>query len=181
MDVSSERGHVRRLIFGLTIVLIASGCAAMSPPIRMDASRGDTEVLAGEWYGSYAGDDRGGRRGTIVFKLVAGEDHAHGSVLMIPEGSTRAYERYHGDAPILEGQVRSQMLSIRVVHAGDGVVTGALDTYWDWDRDCPATTTFRGAINDGVIVGTFTTSFGAGVAEATGRWTISRVPGRRRP
>lgn len=170
-----------RLIIGLTVVLIASGCAAMAPPIRMDASPADAEILAGEWYGSYAGDDRGRRRGTIIFKLVAGEDHAHGSVLMIPEGSTRAYERYHGDAPILEGQVRSQMLSLRVVHARDGVVTGALDTYWDPDRGCPATTTFRGAITDGVIVGTFVTKFGTGVVEATGRWTVSRVPVRRRP
>jgi hypothetical protein len=66
------------------------------------------------------------------------------------------------------------------VRAIDGDVTGRLDPYWDPERDCPATTTFRGAIGDGVIAGTFTTSFGSGVTNATGRWAVTRQPPRAR-
>jgi hypothetical protein len=102
---------------------------------------------------------------------------------MIPEGWTRSYERYHGDAPIQGRRAESaQILTIRFVRAVDGAVTGRLDPYWDFDRDCPASTTFRGAIGDGIIAGTFTTTFGSSVAEATGRWSVRRQPPRaRRP
>ncbi|HYN10933.1 MAG TPA: hypothetical protein VES67_26355 [Vicinamibacterales bacterium] len=167
---------MRRLICGLAVVVLTSGCASFSPPIRLDTTPADAEILAGEWHGNYLAEDPPGRRGTIVFKLVAGEDHAHGSVLMIPEGSTRAYERYHGDAPVSSRQAAapSQVLTIRFVRAADGEVTGQLDPYWDPDRECPATTTFRGAIGDGVIAGTFTTRLGTGVTEATGRWRVVR-------
>lgn len=173
-----------RLILGLAVVVLMSGCAAVSPPIRLDTTPADAEILAGEWRGNYIAEDPPGRRGTIVFTLVAGEDHAHGSVLMVPEGATRGYERYHGDAPHSGRQpaAPSEVLTIRFVRATDGAVTGQLDPYWDPDRECPATTTFRGAIGDGVIAGTFTTRFGTGVTEATGRWRVvrgaSRPPGR---
>ena len=88
-----------RLIAALSLVPVGFGCASLSPPIRLEATPASLEQLAGEWYGDYVGDDPQARRGTIVFKLVWGEDHAHGDVLMIPAGSTRAYEKYRGDQP----------------------------------------------------------------------------------
>ncbi len=147
----------------------------------MDATAADVEMLNGEWFGDYLVDEPRGRRGTIVFKLIAEEDHAHGSVVMIPEGSTRAYERYHGDAPvpIRAGATLSQVLTIRFVRAIDGVVTGQLDPYWDPDRDCSASTLFTGSVQDGIIAGTFTTRFGTGVAEVSGRWKVTRSPVRQ--
>jgi hypothetical protein len=166
---------------GLVAAILVSGCASFSsPPIRLDATAAEVEMLGGEWSGDYLVDEPRGRRGTIVFKLVAEEDHAHGSVVMIPEGSTRAYERYHGDATVpARGLRSSQVLTIRFVRAIDGVVTGQLDPYWDPDRDCPALTLFTGTVQDSIIAGTFTTKFGTGVAEATGRWKVTRSPVRQ--
>jgi hypothetical protein len=173
---------VFRLICGLSLVLLAWSCASVSPPIRLEATPTALELLVGEWYGDYVGDDPPARHGTIVFKLVEGEDHAHGDVLMIPAGSTRAYERYHSDPSAVVGRDaprQSQMLTIRIVRTIDGSLTGQLDSYWDPDRDCVASTTFRGAIGDGVIGGTFTTKCGAsGAPDTTGRWKVTRLPPR---
>ena len=174
-----------RSIGGLSLIAFVSGCASFSPPIRLEATPAALEQLAGEWYGDYVGDDAPARRGTIVFKLVWGEDHAHGDVLMIPAGSTRAYERYLGDQPPMpepEGP-RSQVLTIQFVRATDGpFISGKLDAYWDPDRRCRAFTTFRGTIGDGMISGTFETRFAdAGAPEATtGRWNVARQPPRAR-
>jgi hypothetical protein len=160
------------------LLLLVSACATFSPPIPVETTPADAELLAGEWYGHYRGDGPGSRRGTIVFTLMAGEDHAHGDVLMIPAGSTRAYERYHGTGPLRTrvDQAPSQVLTIRFVRAIDGAITGRLDPYWDPDRDCIAFTTFAGVLQDGTIAGTFTTACGAGPAAATGRWTVTRLP-----
>jgi hypothetical protein len=165
---------------GLGALVLTAACASFSPspPIPLETTPADAEILAGDWYGNYVVGDEG-RRGSILFKLVAGEDHAHGNVLMIPEGWTRSYEKYRGDAPVQGRRLEpAQVLTIRFVRAVDGAVTGLLDPYWDPERDCPATTTFRGAIGDGVIAGTFTTSFGSGVTAATGRWRVTRQPPR---
>jgi hypothetical protein len=172
---------VRSLAAG--VLLLAPACASLSsPPIRLEMTPADAELLTGEWYGNYLVDEPHGRRGTLVFKLQSGDDHAHGSVLMIPEGSTRAYERYHRDPPLRGRQTAppSQVLTIRLVRAIDGAVSGELDPYWDPDRDCPATTRFRGVMGDGIITGTFTTRFGTGITTATGRWTVTRLPVRAR-
>jgi hypothetical protein len=160
---------------GLSVLLLVSGCASFSPPIPVDATPADVELLTGEWYGHYLGDEPRSRRGTIVFDLTAGEDHAHGSVLMIPAGSTRAYERHRGEPAARPGETAPpEVLTIRFVRAIDGLVSGALDPYWDPERNCTARTTFRGVIQDGTISGTFTTTFGAAVTEASGRWTVTR-------
>ena len=173
-----------RGICGLSLMAFVSGCASFSPPVRLAATPAALELLAGDWYGDYVADDPQGRRGTIVFKLVWGEDHAHGDVLMVPAGSTRAYERYHGDSPMPEPVgSRSEVLTIRFVRATDGpFITGQLDPYWDPDRRCRAFTRFRGTLGDGVISGTFETRFAdAAAPEATtGRWKVVRQPPRAR-
>jgi hypothetical protein len=46
---------------------------------------GSLDALAGDWFGIR--ERRTDRRGTIVFTIVAGEDHAHGDVLMSPQGA----------------------------------------------------------------------------------------------
>jgi hypothetical protein len=174
-----------RWICGVSLIALVSGCASFSPPVRVEATPAALELLAGDWSGDYVGDDPQARRGTIVFKLVWGEDHAHGDVIMVPAGSTRAYERYHGDQPPMpepEGS-RSQVLTIRFVRATDGpFITGQLDPYWDPDRRSRAFTSFRGTIGDGMISGTFETRFAdAGAPEATtGRWKVVRQRPRPR-
>lgn len=71
----------------LLAVLLASGCIHM-PPIRLEATPADLEMLAGQWNGEYTSPALG-RRGSIEFKLAAGQDQATGDVLMVPQGSGR--------------------------------------------------------------------------------------------
>jgi hypothetical protein len=136
----------------------------------LDGSPADLERLAGAWEGEYAGGPHG-RSGTIVFTLAAGEDHAHGDVLMIPEGSERGYSPYPGRT--LPDQA-PQVLTIRFVGANDGRVTGSLDRFWDPDSRCGAFATFRGTVSGPVMEGTFTSQCVDGRAPVTGRWKVRR-------
>jgi hypothetical protein len=168
----------RRLsIAGVLGFLISAGCATLSPPVRVEGQPADLEALVGKWSGEYVGDGARGRSGTIAFTLAAGENHAHGDVLMIPRGSTRPYERYDGREPIgprREPRPPAEMLTIHFVRAENGEVYGTLAPYWDPDRDCQAWTSFRGRIKGSVIEGTFASTYARPTAETTGRWRVTR-------
>jgi len=155
---------------------VAASCAFVAPRIEVAGTRGDLERLSGEWRGEYIGDRDHGRRGTIVFKLVAGEDHAHGDVVMIPEGRDRPYQRYQGDEqrPAPDLTPRSRVLEIRFVNALDDTVTGVLEPYWDPDRRTRASATFHGQLRDHTIEGRFTTTYANGDADTGGRWHVER-------
>lgn len=162
---------MRTIVAGLLALLAVPfvGCA-LAPPIVLDASPADLERLVGEWEGQYSGG-RYGRSGSIVFTLAAGEDHAHGDVLMIPEGSERGYSRYPGmDAT----RQLSQVLTIRFARAHGGGVTGSMDRYWDSDAKCATDTTFAGSVNGNVMEGTFTSTCDNGLVSVTGRWKVIR-------
>jgi hypothetical protein len=172
-----------RPVLAIAAAVLVTGCASLAPPIRLEATPGALEVLTGEWYGDYAVKGPYGRRGTIAFTLAAGEDHAHGDVLMIPEGATRGYMRVFGEDPWVHARAvarHSQVLTIRFVRAADGFLDGQLDPYWDPDRDCVATTTFRGTLGDRVMSGTFSTTFASGEDAVFGEWKVTRVPARSR-
>ena len=168
--------HVRTLLGGLALLLSWS-CAAIAPSIRMTGTARDLERLSGEWRGEYVGDHDHRRRGTIAFKLIAGEDHAHGEVQMVPEGLDRPYQRYQGSD---SGAIRqepahgSPVLTIRFVAIEEDTVEGVLDPYWDPDRLTNASATFHGWLRDNVIEGTFTTTYANGVAATGGRWKVVR-------
>lgn len=154
------------------LALLALGFAGcvLAPEIQLEAPPSDLERLVGEWEGRYTGG-RQGRSGSIVFTLVSGEDHAHGDVLMIPEGSQRGYSRYPGpetDEPL------SQFLTIRFVRAAGGEVSGSLDPYWDPDARCPTYTAFRGMVTASVMKGTFESRCENGVISTTGGWKVAR-------
>ena len=164
---------MRRVVITIATALLTAvlgGCAP-APPIRVAGSPADLESLAGEWTGTYKNLD-GGREGSIWFKLVAGEDHAHGDVLMTPRGGSQAYARYKpGEKP---GQSDApQFLSIRFVGISKGEVSGSLEPYWDPDCGCDAQTTFRGRQFENVFEGTFVTRLTNG-RTATGQWTATR-------
>jgi hypothetical protein len=148
------------------------------PPVRMDATRGDYEMLAGEWRGEYSSAALG-RRGAIEFKLVAGENKASGDVIMVPQMSGRPYERrYNGDGTQTyygDGRTDSHMLTIFFVRAFSGAIEGMLDRYWDPDRNCNAMTVFRGTLTGRTIAGTFRTTWECGAGEATGEWKVTRT------
>jgi hypothetical protein len=170
--------RLTRLVPALAIAAAMGGCASFAPPIHLDATPGALEALVGEWFGDYAAEGPYGRRGTIAFKLAPHEDHAHGDVLMIPEGARRPYERVFGNEPLVQARAvapHSRLLTIRFVRAEEGSLEGQLDPYWDPDRNAVATTTFRGAVRDGVISGTFNTTFASEEEVVVGRWKVTRV------
>ena len=163
-------------ISALLAAALTTACASM-PPVRMEATSADYEMLAGEWRGEYTSVALG-RRGSIEFKLVAGDNKAFGDVVMVPQGSGRPYEaRYDGQSrqPYSGGgRPDSQMLTIFFVRASGGTITGMLDRYWDPDRNCTASTVFRGTLLERTIEGTFSTTWECGAGEATGEWKVTR-------
>jgi hypothetical protein len=168
------RDPTRPLI--LLAALLLPGCAYL-PPVQLEATPADLELLAGQWNGEYESATLG-RHGTIEFKLVAGEAQASGDVVMIPQGSDRPYQRSTLDHPPrgADGLPESQILTIHFVRASGGVISGMLDPYWDPDRNCEARTIFSGSQVEWSIQGTFRTTFDCGAGEATGRWHAMRKP-----
>ena len=133
------------------------------------------EVLAGQWKGDYNSPALG-RRGSIEFKLVAGEGQAYGAVVMTPQGSGHPYEPTTLARNTDGSRVApTQVLTIRFVRAESGEISGMLDPYWDPDRNCEATTRFLGYLAKGVIEGTFKTTFDCGAGEASGTWQVTRM------
>jgi hypothetical protein len=154
------------------VSVFAAGCASTPAEVRIEGAPTELSALAGDWEGEYSSAATG-RLGSIVFKLVAGEDHAHGDVLMIPRGSSDPYRpRSGGEGPAPAGA--SQLLTIRFVRAEGGRISGTLDPYWDPDCNCEVTTTFVGAINGDRIAGTFTSMRTAG--RVSGTWKATRRP-----
>ena len=110
-----------------------------------------------------------------MFAFVAGEDHAHGDVLMtvdaaVPGGRPRRLGFEHWD----DLRTQSEFLSIRLVKVDRATVRGELDVYWDPDRGCWASTVFEGQLVNNVISGRFRTKFSLPLAEVEGRWNVTR-------
>lgn len=144
------------------------------PPVRLQATPADLEILAGKWTGEYESAALG-RRGSIEFSLQKGTDDARGDVVMVPAGRSVPYQRYeYPDVPHTSGSTASEVLTIRFIRASNGSITGMLDRYWDPDRTCFANTTFSGNVGLGVVEGTFNTRFECGAGEATGTWSAKK-------
>ena len=157
--------------FGFAI--FASGCVPM-PPVALDATPADLEMLAGEWAGEYESAALG-RRGSIEFKLEGGTNEARGDVLMAPSGRRTPYQpRPYDEAQPARSMPSFEVLTINFIRASDGSITGKLDRYWDPDRNCYADTTFSGRVALGVVEGTFKTAFDCGAGTATGTWTATK-------
>jgi hypothetical protein len=167
-----------RSLLGVAAIGLVSSCTFLAPRVDLVGTPRDLVRLNGEWWGEYVGDRDHARRGTIAFKLVAGEDHAHGDVVMLPEGADGASQRSRWDEPGLptyELARRTHVLEIRFVMVSGSVVTGVIDRYWDPDRQTEAMATFRGRLADGTIEGTFVTTYASGAASTSGRWKVSRM------
>jgi hypothetical protein len=157
----------------LGAALAAAACAYNPPPVPLDARTSDGETLAGRWTGDYGGGPHG-RSGSIEFTLVAGEDHAHGAVVMVPRGARVPYRSWH-EPGAFRGMPLPEVLTIRFVAVEEtGEVTGELDPYRDPDCDCRAVTRFRGRVSGDVIEGTFVTYTDGAVGPARGTWAVRR-------
>jgi hypothetical protein len=158
------------LLAGLAVLVHVEGCASTPAAVPVQATPSEIATLAGHWEGEYSSAATG-RLGSIVFDLVAGEDHAHGDVLMIPRGSNDPYRpRASGGGPSPAGA--SQLLRIRFVRAEGNKVSGTLDPYWDPDCNCEVTTTFVGQVRGDTVEGTFTSERTAG--RVFGTWKATR-------
>ena len=156
----------------LALAAMAAACAYNPPPIPVVARPSDVERLAGRWTGDYRGG-ASGRSGSIEFILFAGEDHAHGDVVMVPRGAHRPYQSWRETSPARE-LPGPEVLTIRFVAVESGEITGELDPYRDPDCDCRAVTRFRGQARGDVIEGTFVTYTARAAGPSHGSWKVRR-------
>ena len=156
----------------LALAALAAGCAYNPPPVPLDARPSEVETLAGRWSGTYHGEGSG-RSGSIEFILVAGEDHAHGDVMMVAHGSHHVYESWRETSPAREATA-AEVLTIRFVALERGEVTGELDPYRDPACDCRAVTRFRGRAEGDLIAGSFVTYSAGAAGPSHGTWKVRR-------
>jgi hypothetical protein len=157
---------------GVLGLAVMAACAYNPPPIPVDARPSELQELAGRWTGHYHGG-ASGRSGSIEFILVAGEDHAHGDVVMVPRGAHRPYHSWRETSPM--GELPTpEVLTIRLVAVESGEITGELDPYRDPDCDCRAVTSFRGRARGDVIEGTFVTYSAQAAGPSYGTWKVRR-------
>jgi hypothetical protein len=150
------------------------GCGLAMSPVRIDATPADRQSLNGAWSGEYwthAYD----RHGTIAFRLTASTEAASGEVLMISDRSGWPYQRYAPTSGAAQFEPFTELLTIQIVRARDGHVTGHLEPYWDPDRHCQASATFLGSIDGNRIRGTFRSRCEDDSTRVlNGRWTVQR-------
>jgi hypothetical protein len=164
-------------LFALTAAaaLVLTTCGPL-PAVGLRGSPENVAALTGEWDGSFE-SRASNRSGSIWFKLVAGEDHAHGDVLMKADRDTAPYARYSPEGGLRAPANTAQaFLTIHFVRASGKAIDGVLDTYWDPSCGCQAVTTFTGWLFENQITGTFLTHFNDDTI-ATGAWHVTR----RRP
>lgn len=161
------------------LALAASACAFNPPAVPLEGRAAELQRLAGRWTGAYDGYGSG-RAGRIEFTLVAGEDHAHGSVLMVPR-TTRNPFRPWRETFTVPSMALTEDLAIRFVAVENGEVTGELDPYRDPDCGCRAHTRFRGRLRGNAIEGTFVTFLDGHDEELGGRWKVHRRSRSRSP
>jgi hypothetical protein len=170
--------NARRSRYALSVFLV-SACAAASaaacasaPAVPLRGSPTAVAALVGEWNGTYDSRDTG-RSGSIWFKLIAGEDHAHGDVLMTPRGAVPYWRHAPGTGRKMEMEPPSQFLTIRFVRVRDNEVRGVLEPYWDPSCQCQAVTTFQGQLAGDRLRGAFDTRLDSG-GRSSGQWEVTR-------
>ena len=164
----------------LGAALTLAACASVAPPFQVYGTRGDLEQLVGKWEGDFAGSLEHARRGSIAFDLSAGDDHAHGTGSMMPQGAPDMYRRFEPGRASEAGTGRAasqtpvSLLTIRFARVSSGVVEGVLEAYWDPDRATAAITTFTGSTDGRRMSGTFTTEYANKAPATAGTWAVSR-------
>ena len=174
-DVGGTGGLLSLL--GLVLTVAAGACALKGPAIRLEGTPSAIEHLVGTWSGEYVSDTAAVPGGSIFFELVAGENLAYGNVLMTRRGAREPFGRYDPDRrwAMDSPPPMRQNLTILFVRAEGGTLSGELDPYWDFDRNCAAWTVFRGRLGDAVMEGTYETTFRGAHANAAGRWRVVRA------
>lgn len=154
-------------------LLMAGACALNPAPVPVSGPAPDIAALEGEWSGEYRGLETG-RTGSILFRLDAGRDTAHGDIVMVP----RSGGMTHDDALRVAAtrHADNQVLTIRFVRVSGQHVAGTIEPYPDPDSECELVTVFRGELDGDRITGTFRTHHVGhdGMAQ-TGTWWVTRA------
>ena len=140
---------------GLT-ALVLSACALNPAPVPVVGDSREIASLAGDWDGDFAGRDNG-RSGSILFRLAAGTDTAHGDIVMVPR-MVRGYQPDNDESRIARQHLWAQnrVLSIRFVRVSGGQVSGEIEPYPSPDCTCELLTTFQGVLRGNRIEGAYT-------------------------
>jgi hypothetical protein len=163
-----------RLPSAAIVGLMLASCAPVLSRTPVEGYTRAIAQLAGEWEGSYTGD-QSGRAGSIVFRLRADSDTAEGDVLMTPRRALEANVVDDHRFPTTTIGTAPERLTIRFVRVRGDEISGVLDPYRDPECGCTLRTTFVGTLRGDVIEGTFQ-SEGEGIHHlpSSGRWTVTR-------
>lgn len=162
----------RALVAAMVAAAVAA-CSQTPSPVPISGEPADIAALEGEWVGEYHALGQSGRSGTILFRLEAGADTAHGDVLMHIAGrETAEVLPYTGDPWV--NVPRDRILTVTFVRAAGGTVFGRLDPYNDPVCGCEMKTTFTGRIKGNLIEGNYTSEHVNGGDRIEGRWRVSR-------
>jgi hypothetical protein len=167
----------RRIATTVILLFVSWSCAPVLTRTPVQGYSRAIAELAGEWEGSYTGD-QSGRVGSIVFRLQAMTDTAEGDVLMTPRRVLETNEVDVHRFPTTATGTASQRLTIRFVRVSGDEVSGVLDPYRDPDCGCTLSTTFVGILRGDTIEGTFQSN-GEGIHHlpSSGRWRVTRRHG----
>jgi len=158
-----------RLRATIAALLLGLGCTYQGTPVPV---AGDTNLLAGEWDGTYVSQETG-RSGSIVFHLKAGTDSAYGDVLMIPTQADYSRPPTLPESPQPFRKL-GRVLTISFVQCEGGEVTGRLDPYEDPDTGERIYTTFEGRLKGNTFKGTFVTLYPTSGHRTAGKWSVER-------
>jgi hypothetical protein len=153
-------------------VLVLTACAANAPPVRVAGDAGGLAQLVGEWVGEYE-NPAAGRSGNIVFTLQAGDDHAHGDVMMTPRGAGGPLRPWRPEGMPPEAPL-PRALTIEFVRVQGDSVTGMMSPYHDPECNCAVSTAFAGRISGATISGTFVSYRTGASGQAGGTWRVER-------
>lgn len=161
----------RRILSLVAPWLALAACHYHAAPVPIQGEPAALAALAGNWVGTYEGDETG-RAGSISFRISEHGDSAYGDVLMVP---TTGVGPRPVDVPAehLRHARSAQMLAISFVTLAGNRVRGTLEPYIAPDCECRVVTTFSGAVTRDAVDGTFLTR-GDGGLEQTGRWRVTR-------
>ena len=158
----------------IALIALSAACSYVPSPVRMSGSRADLDLLTGEWSGTYE-TDGGGRGGSILFRLTAGQDSARGDVLMVVHPRNQPpSDLANARDPWTAELEQSRLLSISFVRIEGGDVYGVLDRYTDPVCGCTLNTTFTGTLMGDVIEGTFRSMHLEEGSVTMGTWTVTR-------
>jgi hypothetical protein len=149
-------------------------CGLAMRPVTIETTPAGWQSLDGAWRGEYS-THAYDRHGTIALQLKASREEASAEVLMISDRSGWPYQRYTPESGAAPFEPFTELLTIRIVRARDGQITGHLEPYWDPDRHCQAAATFLGSIDGNRIRGTFTSACDEDRTRIlNGRWMVQR-------